>query len=158
MFLKDSEYVISALETILKKLAPVNFEDVERVFEKYTRKKFSWFLGTQPNVAAFLQRYSSVFRIDILSNAVSVVEGREPKKIGEMPVLPDRKYFEFTNNSGFLSCDTRGSSGNSFSKGVEKKKNSAVNETINLEEDFIEEVTKNPLVDFNYEFSYEDDI
>ena len=158
---KEPEYVVSALETVLKKFHPVCYDDVERLFEKYTKKQLKLFFGSHPNLASYLQRYSNIFKIDLNTKIVTVLEGRGPRKIGEMPVPPERKYLEFANSNACLSTDnnTRLSSANSFAKGVtEEKKNSMViNETINLEEDLKEILDKNNSIDLNYD-SFEDEI
>jgi len=46
LFEKDIEYVYCAVETIIKKFKSVPFDEMERLFQKYTKKKYGTLLWT----------------------------------------------------------------------------------------------------------------
>ena len=111
-------YIISTLETILQRFKSLEITDIERLFKKYTRgKNIENFFGEFHNLPTLLQRHTNNFTI--IDNQVYPSRARNLRP-GELPVTPDKVYFELSTQSTDMALE-------------DKSKSYVLNETIDLE-------------------------
>jgi len=111
LFEKDIEYVYCAVETIIKKFKSVPFDEMERLFQKYTKKNMEHYYGRHVNLDNFLNQKPDKYTISGNENdyRISLTNIEElSKKLWELPILPDKKYFQRDNGTSNLGSTNDG--------------------------------------------------
>jgi hypothetical protein len=92
------------LRAIFQKFKQIHYDDVERIFRKYTRKNLNE-LYNYSHITNFIQRYNLVFKIDD-KGLISLTNAEELRKAMlsfDLPIKPDGKYFEVLNSNASRS-------------------------------------------------------
>jgi hypothetical protein len=93
---KNSEYITTALETIVRIYKSIHYEELEKAFEKFTHRKLSDY---QSNIGLYLQFRTNIFTIDSNGHVTPTDVKKLAQKLCELPIQPDEKYFKFSSHN-----------------------------------------------------------
>jgi len=98
--LVKENYILLAFKSIFNEKKIIHYNQVEKMFRKYTHRKLTE-VFKYTDIISFLQNYSCVFKIDDVGyvSLTNIDEVTKLMQSYELPIKPERKYFEFMNNS-----------------------------------------------------------